>query len=286
MIPNKATYVATAFVLALIGLIVSSATTDGPSAATVLAKPAPPPTFVPFTGRIAYTTGVIHIRDGATGADIDTGVSGVNPKFSPDGSLIVYQNNNVSVMSSVAPFAHWVVTAPGATPSFDPTGTRIAFGNGGIWKINLDGTGLTRLTNDGGHQPSWSDNGTQIAYNTAVGGSSQQVYIVNADGTNPHQALATSGSVIDTVWRPSNRILFGILQANNNYELYSYDPANSASLTRLTTIRSNDDEPSWSPDGTRIAWTSGSGGIWIMNADGTGMQGPVIANGRQGSWGN
>src|SRR5207245_11546036 len=92
-----------------------------------------------FAGRIAYTTGVIHICNGATGADINTGVSGVNPKFSPDGSMIVYQNANVSVMSSVAPFAHWVVTAPGATPSFDPTGTQIAFGNAGIWKVNREG---------------------------------------------------------------------------------------------------------------------------------------------------
>ncbi len=236
-----------------------------------------------FAGRIAYTTGVIHICDGATGADVNTGVSGVNPKFSPDSSLIVYQNGNVSVMSSVAPFAHWIVTASGATPSFDPSGTQIAFGNGGIWKINLDGTGLTQLTHDGGHQPSWSVSGTQIAYNAPVGGS-QQIFLVNADGTNPHQAL-TSASVIDTVWRPSPKILFGLLQANNSYELYSYDPTNPATLTRLTTIRGNDDEPSWSPDGTHISWTS-SGGIWIMNADGTGLQGPVIANGRQGSWGN
>ena len=143
---------------------------------------------------------------------------------------------------------------------------------------------MTQLTHDDGIQPSWSPDGTQIAYNAAVGGS-QQVFVVNADGTNPHQALA-SGSVIDTVWRPSSKILFGILQASKNYELYSYDPTNTASLTRLTTIRGNDDEPSWSPNGAQVSWTSGSGGIWIMNADGTDMQGPVIANGRQGSWGN
>jgi len=227
---------------------------------------------------------VIHICNGASGSDVNTGVSGVNPKFSPDGLMIVYQNANVSVMSSIAPFEHRVVTARGATPSFDPSATQIAFGDGGIWKINIDGSGLTQLTFDGGHQPSWSHDGTQIAYNAAVG-SSQQVFVVNADGTNPHQALK-SGSVIDTVWSPSPKILFGILQANNNYELYSYDPSNTASLTRLTTIRGNDDEPSWSPDGTRISWTSGSGGIWIMNADGTNPQGPVIPGGRQGSWGN
>jgi len=237
-----------------------------------------------FTGRIAYTTGVIRICNGATGADVSTGVSGVNPKFSPDGSLIVYQNGGVNVMSSVAPYSHWILTASGSTPSFDPSGTQIAFGNGGIWKMNLDGSGLTQLTHDGGHQPGWSADGTRIAYNAPVG-SSQQVFIVNADGTNPHQALTTSGSVIDTVWRPSSRILFGMLQARD-YELYSCDPANPASLARLTTIRGGDDEPSWSPDGTRISWTSGSGGIWIMNADGSNINGPVIPNGRQGSWGN
>jgi TolB protein len=237
-----------------------------------------------FVGRIAYTTGVIRICNGATGADVSTGVSGVNPKFSPDGTLIVYQNGGVNVMSSTAPFSHWVVTTAGDTPSFDPSGTQIAFGNSGIWKMHLDGTGLTQLTHDGGHQPSWSADGSQIAYNTAVG-ASQQVFLVNADGTNRHQALTTSGSVIDTVWRPSSRILFGMLQESKNYELYSFDPTNAASLKRLTTIRGGDDEPSWSPDGTRISWTSGSGGIWIMNADGSNINGPVIPNGRQGSWG-
>src|SRR5258708_6368772 len=54
-----------------------------------------------FAGRIAYTTGVIHICDGATGVDVNTGVSGVNPKFSPDSSWIVYQGGGVSVISSV-----------------------------------------------------------------------------------------------------------------------------------------------------------------------------------------
>jgi Tol biopolymer transport system component len=237
-----------------------------------------------FTGRIAFTTGVIQICDGATGVVVNTGVSGVNPKFSPDSSLIVYQGKGVTVIKSVAPFTPRVVTATGGTPSFDPSGTQIAFDNGGIWKINIDGSGLTQLTHDGGIQPSWSPDGTQIAYNAAVGGS-EQIFLVNFDGTNRHQAL-TSASVIDTVWRPSPKIVFGLLQASKNYELYSYDPTNPASLTRLTTIRGNDDEPSWSPDGTHISWTSGSGGIWIMNADGTDQQGPVIANGRQGSWGN
>ena len=84
----------------------------------------------------------------------------------------------------------------------------------------------------------------------------------------------------------SARLLFGVKVANN-YELHSYDPANAASLTRLTNNAASDFEPSWSPSGAQISWTSGTSGptsgIWIMNADGTGLQGPIIKKGRQGT---
>ena len=163
----------------------------------------------------------------------------------------------------------------GGTPSYDPTGTMVAFDNNGIWKINADGTGLTRVTSNG-IQPSWSPDGTQISYNALL-----QLYVVNADGTNPHQVLS-SGQIIDPVWLPSSKVVLGISVSRFNAGVYSFDPTIPSSLTRLTSDGGN--EPSWSPDATHISW-SGTGGIWIMNADGTGQQGPVIANGRQGSWG-
>ncbi|TMG86794.1 MAG: hypothetical protein E6H74_02565 [Betaproteobacteria bacterium] len=63
-----------------------------------------------FAGRIAYTTGVIHICDGATGADVNTGVSGVNPKFSPDSSLIVYPVRRLR--SATAAYGRSISTVP------------------------------------------------------------------------------------------------------------------------------------------------------------------------------
>ena len=41
--------------------------------------------------------------------------------------------------------------------------------------------------------------------------------------------------------------------------------------------------PTWSPDGSRIAYASLSGDIWVMNADGTG-QTPVVANSVLPAW--
>jgi dipeptidyl aminopeptidase/acylaminoacyl peptidase len=49
--------------------------------------------------------------------------------------------------------------------------------------------------------------------------------------------------------------------------------ADGTGLKRLT--RSWDDDPAWSPDGGRIAFTrllGGSGQIWVMNSDGTGLR--------------
>ena len=43
-------------------------------------------------------------------------------------------------------------------------------------------------------------------------------------------------------------------------------------LVRLTTDAAYDGQPAWSPDGTRLAFSSDRGGnyhIWVMNADGS-----------------
>lgn len=240
---------------------------------------------VGLTGKIVYTNNGLHIYDLATSTDLNLGVSGVNPDFSPDGTLITYQQptgpgKGIRVMNSDGTGGR-VVTATGGNPSFDPSGTMIAFVNNGIWKINVNGTGLQQLTTDAAHWPAWSPDGTQIAYGAPVG-SVQQLFIVNADGTSRTQPLTTSGSVYDVAWRPSSKLLFAI--RSGGYNIYSYDPATSS----VTGPLASGFEPSWSPDATQISWAGGTrktSGIWIMNADGSGKQGPVIPGGRQGSWG-
>lgn len=239
---------------------------------------------VRFAGRLVYTVqGTLNIYDGATGVVTNTGVSGVNPKFSPSGAQIAYQNSGVYVMSSVPPYNPRLITAPGGTPSFDASGTKLTYGNGGIWTVNVDGSGARQLTT-AGIQSSFSPDGAQLAYAAPGTGGQQQLHLVNADGSNARQAATTAGGVADVVWLPAGKILFGVQLERKNYELHSFDPLTS-SVARLTNNGGNDFEPSWSPSGTQIAWSSGNGGLWIMNADGTGAQGPVSSNGRQCSWG-
>lgn len=259
-----------------------------PVVPVVPTPPAPNPD-ANLPGRIVYTSvqtrGELQVYTVATRDNWGLGVNGVNPKFSPDGTLIAFQGggHGVAVMKSNGTEVR-TLRSRGGTPSFDPTGTVIAFGDRetGVWKINVDGTGLTSLTNDGGFQPAWSPDGKRIVYSVTVG-TTQQLFIMNADGSDRRQAL-TSNAIVDLVWRPGPKILFGVLVEPLNYELHSYDPDDPSSLVRLTTRADNDFEPSWSPDGKNISWSNIDSGLWIMNADGTGQH-LVVQAGRQGSWG-
>jgi TolB protein len=267
-----------------------SGTTTAPIASQVQAVSSQASLTV-LTGRIVYSSKGLRVKNLATGTDIKLTTSGVNPEFSPDGTLIVFQvgSSGIRVMNADGTNVR-TLSGCGGSPTFNPSGTKVAFkDNGcatsGIWTVNLDGTGLTQLMSSDAHSPAWSPDGTQIAYGGVVG-SKVQLFVMNADGTNQQQVL-TSGTILDITWRPSPKVLFAV--SNGNYDLYSLDPTVPASLTRLTTATGSDFEPSWSPDATQIAWvagTSGPGsGIWTMNADGSGKQGPIIAKGRQGNWG-
>lgn len=266
----------------------SSGGPTNPALPVVPPAPTPnPDANVP--GRIVYTSvqsgGVLHTYTVGTRAIASVAVNGVNPKFSPDGTVIAFQwgGPGVRVVNSDGTSSR-ILTTFGGTPSFDPTGQVLAFGDRatGVWKINLDGSGLVQLTSDGGFQPAWSPDGTRIAYSVTVGGT-QQLFMMNADGSHQGQAL-TSKAIVDLVWRPGPRILFGLLVDDGNYEIHSYDPGVPTSLTRLTTNTGNDFEPSWSPDEKNISWSNVLDGLWIMNADG-GNQHMVVQGGRQGSWG-
>src|SRR3954451_6917253 len=80
---------------------------------------------------------------------------------------------------------------------------------------------------------------------------------------------------------PNGRIAFSLNDGRSNSELYSVN-ADGSAMRRLTWSPETEQEPSWSPDGTRIAYESDLGGnfhIWVMNADGSGRT--ELTSGRQ-----
>ena len=77
--------------------------------------------------------------------------------------------------------------------SWSPDGKQIAFDlSSAIYTIQPDGTQLRRLTDDRGNiAPRWSPDGTLISYSSRSSAAHYQLYVMNADGSNPYLVFPT-----------------------------------------------------------------------------------------------
>lgn len=174
-------------------------------------------------------------------------------------------------------------TGPDGVPS------KIAFvsnrdGNDEIYIMNVDGTNSTRLTNNWGGDlnPAWSPDGTRIAF---VSGRDRKngIYVMNADGTEPTLlTFLNGGNEHRPAWSPDGtRIAFpdhppAITDPRQAGAAAIYVMnADGTSATPLTGPPYHEDYwPTWSPDGTRIAFVSSRDGPWdlyIITADGANL---------------
>jgi Tol biopolymer transport system component len=136
-----------------------------------------------------------------------------------------------------------------ATPSWSPDGKQLAFvsdrdtpGVGSdVYVVNVDGTKCTRVTYVASAlynlQPSWGPDGKQIAFST------DQVFVVNADGTGVTQLTSGSGFNSTPSWTEDGKRVVFVSTRDGNAEIYSMN-ANGSGVTRLTNHPQSDTDPS------------------------------------------
>jgi Tol biopolymer transport system component len=105
---------------------------------------------------------------------------------------------------------------------------------------------------------SWSSDGKRLAF-CAQSQARDMVYVVDAEGTN--KILKQIGKDFDAAAYPAfapnyDRIVFSAVK-NGRTDLYMYEL--DGSLTRLTDDTWDEKEPSWSPDGSKIVFSSDRG---------------------------
>ena len=191
----------------------------------------------------------------------------------------------IIVMLASAIFASCSDNSTEPAPPVQKT-LKIAFissrdGNSEIYVMNADGTEQKRLTNNDGEDGpfSWSPDGSKICYVSEQVGFIG-IYVMDADGT--HQKLLSQirdNEETKPVWSSDGRKIVFSAYAETSYEIQVMN-ADGTNLTNLTHSPGNDFDPTWSPDGSHIAFVTQDSlldgslfrAVCIMNADGTGIE--------------
>ncbi|MCX6555953.1 MAG: hypothetical protein NTW95_00740 [Candidatus Aminicenantes bacterium] len=152
-----------------------------------------------------------------------------------------------------------------------------------IHTVNVDGTNLTRLTAVGNVQdsePSWSPNGLHIAFTRMFPqqNNRNELWLMNADGSN-QRTIGVQGFAAK--WSPDSARFIYTSNRSGNQEIYTCNIDGSNEL-QLTHTSVDEWMPTWSPDGSQIAfslstgvWEAGSRTtyeIFVMNNDGTNVR--------------
>jgi Tol biopolymer transport system component len=137
-------------------------------------------------------------------------------------------------------------------------------------------TGDAFLVVEDGAHASVSADGT-LAYVSSVRAKSTQLLWVSAEGV-PGAAIGQAmRNVGDPAVSPdASAIAISALEGEDNQDIWLLDAARGL-RTRFTFSKAEDRFPSWSPDGTQLAWSrrmrfdwlSPENGVWIRANDGT-----------------
>jgi hypothetical protein len=212
------------------------------------------------------------------------------PAWSPNGSRIAFTSarldgfDEIYVMKPDGSDVKRVTIPVGADdskPAWSPTGNQIAFtsnrdGNNEIYVMNGDGSGATNVTNNPANDDdaAWTANGNKIVFaSTRPGSNGSDLWQMDANGSNVTHLTNAPGDDDIPDWSSDGANL-AFDRFVSDYEVYSMK-ADGSALTNLSmTPAFQDYGPSWSMDGSRIAFTStrtGNGDIYVMDANGNGQ---------------
>lgn len=192
------------------------------------------------------------------------------PAVSPDGRRLAFSSNrekpgtdNIYLVNMDGTNLIEITATPNAknaSSSWFPDGRRLAFSSNrsGRWQpytMNDDGTGVRQVitSNEDVINVAVSPDGGMLAYICG-----REICLANVDGSNPHILLKNGLPKDHLAWSPDSSQL-AFTQGNPNTARTSVYVLDLQGNTRR--IANNGGWPAWSPEGTKIVFSSDMGGV-------------------------
>ncbi len=242
---------------------------------------------IAFTSMLQSALGVYLVDSSGTNLRRLVEGEGVGITWSPDGKWLCFSrvSNLYKIKANGDSLARLNTYAGSIRPAWSPDGRRIAFVQrdpadiSGIWLFDFRTETASQFVTFGDY-PSWHPSGNEIVVLDAQldRGSGGLIYrFLGIDITTiALRTIAAFSSIADcgfsSISPQGTAIVYGLKPERDRAQIWIFEIGGNRHV-RLTD--DGGDYPAWSPDGKMIVYTrttAGDGGLWIMNADGSGKR--------------
>lgn len=197
-----------------------------------------------------------------------------DPAWSPDGATIAYihiadghQTVNLIRPDGSGDRRLTPLTQSALHPSWTPDSKAILYctdddlrppvkNAAEIYRIDLASARVETLVSGGVNTfPVMSPDGRRLAFRRMVGDSNSEVFVANADGTQPRNLTNHPAFEGWPAWSPDSRSLAFAANRNSSYQIFVMD-ADGGNVRLVANTEGRATAPKWSPAGDKIYFTN------------------------------